>query len=220
MDLSHPLRVITPTLDGDVLAVLALADSTFTPGQVHRLLPHYSDDGIRKVLRRLTGQGVVLADRAGNSYLYRLNRSHLAAGPIRALAELRATLLARIEQTLATWDPPPVYAALFGSAARGNMHTDSDIDLLLIRPDGCDRSRWEESVAELARTVTAWTGNDTRVLEFSESEVRQFGADEPVLANVRDQGFTVAGSSAWLRRAIGSRRADSAAQQAVSPERP
>src|SRR5258708_733785 len=109
MDFSHPFRAITPTLDGDVLAVLALADSSFTTGQLHGMMPQCSDDGIRKVLRRLTGQGIVLADRAGNSYLYRLNRNHLAAGPVRALAELRATLVAGIEEALARWDPLPVY---------------------------------------------------------------------------------------------------------------
>jgi hypothetical protein len=212
VDLSHPLRVITPTLDGDVLAVLALADSTFTSGQLHRVLPQYSADGIRKVLRRLTGQGIVLADRAGNSYLFRLNRSHLAAGPIRALAELRKMLLARIEQALATWNPTPVYAAVFGSAARGDMRADSDIDLLLIRPDDCDRPRWDESVADLTTTVVSWTGNDTRVLEFSESEIRQFGKDEKVLADVRDQGLTVAGSSAWFRSVTGTREPKSAAK--------
>jgi predicted nucleotidyltransferase len=205
VDVSHPLRVVTPTLDGDVLAALALADSSFTPGQLHRLIPQHSEDGIRRVLRRLVGQGIVLADRAGNTYLYRFNTGHLAAQPIRALAALRKTLLDRIEQKLAAWDPPPVYGALFGSAARGTMHVDSDIDLLIIRPADGDPAEWDENVAELATAVTSWTGNDTRVLEFTESEVLQVGRMEPVLADVRDHGLTVAGSPAWLREVLRSR---------------
>jgi hypothetical protein len=32
VDLAHPLAVVTPTLDGDVLVALALADVSFTLG--------------------------------------------------------------------------------------------------------------------------------------------------------------------------------------------
>ena len=60
MELSRPLATITPTLDGDVLAVLARHDVTFTTGQLHRVLNRHSEAGIRKVLVRLNGQGIVL----------------------------------------------------------------------------------------------------------------------------------------------------------------
>ena len=82
------------------------------------------------------------------------------------------------------------------------MRTDSDIDLLLIRPDVGDRDRWDELVAQLTADVTAWTGNDTRVLEFSESEVLRSGGQEPVLRDVAAHGLTVAGTGDWLRRAL------------------
>lgn len=202
MDLARPLGVVTPTLDGDVLAALALVETAFTVGQLHRVLPEYSEDGIRRVLHRLTGQGIVTSDRAGNAYLYRLNRAHLAAEPIGALARLRATFLDLIEKMLATWDPAPVYGAVFGSAARSTMRAESDIDLLLVRPDTGDHAKWEDLVITLTASITEWTGNDTRVLEFTESEVRHAGREEPVLADVRDHGLTVAGSAAWLAQAL------------------
>jgi hypothetical protein len=211
MDLARPLSVVTPTLDGDVLAVLALADTSFTPGQLHRILSRHSEDGVRRVLQRLTGQGVVSAERVGRAYTYRLNRGHLAAEPIAALARLRQTLLDRIEQSLARWDPKPVYGAIFGSAARGEMHPGSDIDLLLVRPDHCDRGQWDDLVNALTADISGWTGNDARVLEFSESEVRRAGTTEPVLADVRDHGLTTAGSAAWLARALRRREPTRAA---------
>ncbi len=68
-----------------------MADVTFTTGQVHRILNHSSEEGIRKVLSRLVRQGVVLVDRAGHAYAYRLNSEHLAAEPILALAKLPGT---------------------------------------------------------------------------------------------------------------------------------
>jgi predicted nucleotidyltransferase len=208
VDLAHPLAVVTSTLDGDVLAALALADVSFTPGQLHRILSLHSEDGIRRVLHRLTGQGIVVSERVGHAFTYRLNRRHLAAEAIIALARLRGTLLKEIEQALAAWEPRPVYGALFGSAARGEMRADSDIDLLLIRPDTCDGERWDELVNGLTADITEWTGNDTRVLEFTESEVRKAGTVEPVLRDVRSHGLTVAGSSAWFARAL--RRKDPA----------
>ena len=212
MDLAHPLAVVTPTLDGDILAVLALVDVAFTPGQLHRMLAQHSEDGIRRALRRLAGQGVVSAEQAGNAYLYRLNRAHLAAEPIKALAQMRQTLLVRIEHRLKGWAPSPVYGAIFGSAAGGGMRVDSDLDLLLVRPDECDRERWDDLVASLTADVTAWTGNDTRVLEVSESEVLRSGPQEPVLRDVVEHGLTVAGQAAWLRRALRAKETVDAAK--------
>ena len=202
MDLAHPLAVVTPTLDGDILAALALVDAAFTPGKLHRVLSQHSEDGIRRALQRLANQGVVVVERAGNAYLYRLSDAHLAAAPIRALAQMRQTLLTRLEDRLESWVPAPVYGAVFGSAARGTMRTDSDIDLLLVRPDECERDRWDDLVALLAADVTAWTGNDTRVLELSESDVLRASREEPLLRDVVDHGLTVAGPASWLRRAL------------------
>ncbi|MGY6658825.1 nucleotidyltransferase domain-containing protein [Amycolatopsis sp. TRM77291] len=189
---------VTPTLDGDVLAVLAGHDGIFTTGQLHRLLARHSEEGIRKVLRRLVKQGVVESDRVGNAFTYRLNRDHLAAEHIIALAQLRKTLLERIEDRLESWQVPPVYAAVFGSVARGEATEGSDVDLLLIRPDDADADRWETQVDELAVEVTRWTGNDTRPLEFAEAELAERAYDEAVLRDVARDGLTVAGSRAWL----------------------
>ncbi|UMP07466.1 nucleotidyltransferase domain-containing protein [Amycolatopsis sp. EV170708-02-1] len=189
---------VTPTLDGDVLAVLASHDGIFTTGQLHRLLVRHSEEGIRKVLRRLTKQGVVESDRVGNAFTYRLNRDHLAAEYIVGLARMQKTLLERIEDRLESWQVPPVYAAVFGSVARGEMTEDSDLDLLLIRPDDADDDRWETQVDELAAEVTRWTGNDTRPLEFTEAELAGRAYDEAVLRDVARDGLTVAGSRAWL----------------------
>lgn len=199
MDLRRPLATVTPTLDGDVLAVLAQHETIFTTGQLHRVLGQFSEDGIRKVLMRLTRQGIVLANRVGNAYAYELNREHIAAAPIIALAHARSTLLERLEAQLAAWQPAPVYAAVFGSVARGDMTADSDIDLLLVRPDEVDEDAWEEQVAALAVQLTRWTGNDTRPLQYA---VREVGDHEPVLRDVLRDGLTVAGTRAWLVKAM------------------
>ena len=57
------------------------------------------------------------------------------------------------------------------SAARSDMRTSSDIDLLLVRPADVeeDNEIWLGEIGELERKVTRWTGNDTRVIVVSES---------------------------------------------------
>ncbi len=205
MELNRPLATITPTLDGDVLAVLAQHDATFTTGQLHRALNRYSEEGIRKVLLRLTRQGVVRSQRVGNAYGYRLNRQHLAADPIIQLARLPRTLLERLEDRLNSWAIPPTYAAVFGSAARGTMTEDSDLDLLLVRADDTPIQIWDEQVADLVADVSRWTGNDTRPLEYTVSELTT-ARDESVLRDVLEDGLTVAGRRAWLSRQLRARK--------------
>jgi predicted nucleotidyltransferase len=50
------------------------------------------------------------------------------------LSGLRLELWKRLRDTLGTWNPKPVYACVFGSAARQDGDASSDIDLLLVHP--------------------------------------------------------------------------------------
>lgn len=210
MQLNKPFATVTPTLDGDVLGVLASADVTFTISQIQRILTTVSGEGIRKVLARLALQGVVLHDQVGRTNIYRLNTEHLAAEPIMALSRLNSIFLERLEAYLEGWGKELRYAAVFGSAATGRMRLDSDIDLFLVRAsvsesDGYDEGPglWERQVTELARLVTAWTGNDARIVEYTDDEVRAAArGSEPLLDDVSGQGLTVAGTRAWFNKQL------------------
>ncbi|KAA0103711.1 nucleotidyltransferase domain-containing protein [Mycolicibacterium sp. P1-5] len=206
MELSRPFATVTPTLDGDVLAVLAAHGVTFTTGQIHRVLNSHSEEGIRKVLARLVLQGVVHSERVGNAFAYRLNTAHLAAGPILELAKLSDTFLKRLEEELGRWQRPPVYAAVFGSAVRGTMTLYSDVDLFLVSARGTPEAVWAQQVNELASAVTSWTGNDARVVEYSEIDLKRAKA-EPMVQEVLEHGLTVAGSRAWLLKQVKRGRA-------------
>jgi predicted nucleotidyltransferase len=208
MQLHKPFATVTPTLDGDVLAVLAGADVTFTINQVQRILATASGEGIRKVLNRLAGQGVVLHDEVGRTHVYRLNTEHLAAEPIKMLARLNSTFLDHLEKHLKEWGESLRYASVFGSAATGRMSLDSDIDLFLVRAsDSEGDDAWERRLTELARQVTAWTGNDGRIVEYTEYELRaSAAAGEPLLLEVSKQGRTVAGTRAWFNAQLRSVR--------------
>src|SRR5674476_439999 len=131
MDLAMPLAVVTPTLDAAVLHALAATTARASGGQVHRMAGTGSPDGVRRVLTRLVAQGIVLADQHPNATFYLLNRDHVAADAIVALTRLRTTIIDRITDALSSWSPEPVHASLFGSFARGEATTTSDIDILV-----------------------------------------------------------------------------------------
>ena len=201
MQLDRPLRVVTPTVDGDVLAVLARAEAEFTPPEVHQLVGAHSEDGVRRALMRLADQGIVLHRRAGRAGLYTLNRDHLAVAAVIDLASLKDKLLARCRERLAGWQPPARYAALFGSAAHGAMRLDSDIDLLVVRPDrvDADADAWRSQLSSLTSDVHTWTGNDTRILELAESEASAgLAAGERVLLDIAAGGIHLAGPARYL----------------------
>ena len=201
MQLNRPFATVTPTLDGDVLAVLATSDVTFTITQIQRILTTASGEGIRKVLTRLTAQDVVLHGQVGRTNTYQLNTDHLAAEPITALSRLTATFRNLLVTHLEEWGDALTYAAVFGSAATGRMTLNSDIDLLLVRAtdpenqsDREDPDTWEKRVTELGRLVAAWTGNDDRVVEYTEDEIRAAAsAGEPLPNDVTREGLTSPG---------------------------
>ena len=202
MELTHPFRVVTASVDGDVLAVLAGADAAFTAPQIQSLMGMRSAEGVRKSVRRLASQGIVTAERVGQAWVYRLNRDHLAAPHVTALADLRRTLLERIADEVDHWSPAAELVLLFGSAATGTMRADSDIDLFVARPDAVDvdHPAWNRQVHLLQDHVTTWTGNDARVLELSLTEtLDEFASGSRVLADIAEHGIGLGGRARSLR---------------------
>lgn len=201
MQFQHPFAVITPSADGDVLAVLAGATAWFSASTVSRMVPTRSLEGIRLVLNRLADQGIVEREVVGNGHRFRLNRDHLAAEPIVLLANQWRTFLDRLTRELESWQTPPTYAAVFGSAARREMTLSSDIDLFLVRTGTESEDEWYENVASLESRATLWTGNDARVLWMEESEVTD-RALETVVQDIVREGIAVIGDPSWLRGAV------------------
>lgn len=203
MDFRHPLTVVTPTLDGDVLSVLAGADEEFSGRRLHQLVARGSENGIRRAAERLVEQGVVSSRPAGRANLYRLNRSHLAAPHIEGLAFLRAQLLEQARKLVSAWTILPGLVMVFGSVARGEAGPLSDLDLLVIRPAQIpeDLDEWREQLNHLEKDLTKSTGNDARVLEYGEADL-QDEAVRGVIEEVRAEGIEVYGSRHVLRRLI------------------
>lgn len=197
MLLQRPFEAVTPTLDGPVLQVLAGADSWFSVSRVTALVGDASMAGIRKALNRLVSQGLVHRHGDGVAYLYELNRDHLLAGAVLEIARARESLRERVAEHAHTWPDPPRLLALFGSAARGEMHPASDIDLLAVADDPDDR--WHDDLGNLCEAITSWTGNDARPLILTPDELTN--EIEPVVVEVGRDALVLFGDVALLRHA-------------------
>lgn len=209
MDLSRPLGVVSPTIDADVLAVLASADSAFTGRQLHRVLGKHSQTGVNRVLNRLVHEGIVARTTAGSSHSYVLNRDHLQAGAVFELVRARPRLVERLTTTMREWLDVPHFAALYGSAASGQHSDDSDIDLFIVRPDDVeeDDDGWTQNLLELRALVARWTGNDCETVEMSTDEVEAAVAEQdPFIGSVSRQMIVLVGQGSYLRRGSRDRR--------------
>jgi predicted nucleotidyltransferase len=206
VDLTSPLATVTPTLDAGVLQVLTATRSSITTGEVHRRLGRGSDEGVRKVLARLVAQGVVVMEGPSRHPLYRFNRDHVAAEHIRGLAMVRSEIIRRIGAELDTWSVAAVHAGLFGSFARGEADSDSDIDVLLVHPALANpdtEDAWATQLGELEARVRAWTGNRAQLVAVStEALAAMAAAKDPLLGSWRADMVHVRGQrlSDLLRR--------------------
>lgn len=162
-----------PSVHGVVLGVLARTDAPLSGRRVAQLAAGRAGQWrVNQVLSELAEAGIVTREHHPPAYLYQLNRAHLAASAIVSLATLRDQLLERMRATTEAWSPPGAAVWLFGSAARGDGDVTSDIDVLVLRPDGVDDEApaWLDQLDRFAADVTAWTGNPCTLVEYSESE--------------------------------------------------
>lgn len=202
MNLSKPLASLMPTLEADVLTVLAGADASFTGRQVHALVPESSESGIRKALKRLVAQGVVSQERVGSADIFRLDPSNLMTKHIKAVVDLRQEFFAEVSRDISNWKLEPSCGAIFGSAARSDMLAESDIDVFIARPNSIDfgDSEWRKQISYLSSNITRWTGNEAQIYELSESEiVTGLSKRDGVLISIINQGVVLFGPKDYLR---------------------
>lgn len=195
MNVSHPFRALFPALDGVVLSVLARTTRPRTGREIARISER-SPAGVRSVLERLVEQGLVDCERAGNAFVYTLNRDHLAAPAVEDLVDLRLKLLERLRRQIGDWSIAPVHSSLFGSAARGDGDEGSDIDLLVVRPGDVaeDDPTWRAQLDELAEGVRRWTGNHAGIVELSTKQLASLKRRRPpVLRELDTDAVTLFG---------------------------
>jgi predicted nucleotidyltransferase len=198
MDLREPASALAPGLTIPLLRALASRGSAATAEQLRRAAGAGTAAGLRRALERLAVHGLVRDIRAGErATLYELNRDHVLYPAVQALLLVVADLPDRLAEAVSQWRVTPISAALFGSAARRDGGIDSDVDLLVVRPDhvaGPDTNAWAEQLHQLRAQVQAWTGNHLQIVDRDVKALSTLAVErEPIVADWRRDAITVYG---------------------------
>jgi predicted nucleotidyltransferase len=148
-------------------------------------------------------EGLVTAQGIGNVVAYELNREHVAYPALTALLstyspyqELRRRLADLVAENLGPDDD--VSVAIFGSVARMEATTDSDLDILVVVTD--DEGGWSEVLMALAgalhQHVGRWTGNDVQLAQMTWDGLRRAAQErDPFAISLARDADTVVGKS-------------------------
>lgn len=196
MDVARPYTAVCPSLDGDVLRVLAGTSLGLTGREVAAMTGRRSHSGVLDVLHRLTAQGLVKRVKLNRGYLFALNRDHVAAEAVELLMNLRTKFFDDVRRAITKWEVPAVHASIFGSTARGDGDAESDIDVLIVRPRRVtqDECAWQAQVDTLREQIEAWTGNRAAIVEKSETELSDLQKQQrPIIAELRSDAVVISG---------------------------
>ena len=196
MDWQNPLRSIAPTVDADVLQVLARTHEPVTGNRLAQLAGR-SYAQVHAVVGRLVDHGIVDVQQVGRTYAYSLNRNHSLANGITATVAAPEDVESSIRDDVYKWSLQPVSVAIFGSAARRTATHQSDVDLLIIRDDNVDEDDpvWSGQLGTLAHMVEMMSGNRVQIVDLRESELNEAAADQqPLIASLQHDARTLAGT--------------------------
>jgi len=198
--------VMAPATSAVLRVLVRAPEARFTMRQLAGVAG-VSHNAAQTVVRRLAEHGLVLTTPAGRAVMCSYNRAHLAADALTALVTLRARLLQVLADEVAAWPVAPVHMSLYGSAARGDGTTSSDLDLLVVRQDPLDASAeraWEDQLAASGSRLRLATGNPVNYLDITLAGLREaVRAGEPIVDSWRQDAVHLFGKrlDALLRAA-------------------
>ena len=176
MDFSHPITAVIPGAQGKLLEGIAGLGRSVTSRQAASIA-QVSQNQASKILRELAALGILDRTEAGNAALYQLSPTNLAANLVLQLCNLRHRLFETMRELSLPMvkEEPKIWIAVFGSTARGDSSLESDIDVVVVRPDptnGPDRrDLWDRLIFEFCQSVAAFAGNPVNPVEYWQSEV-------------------------------------------------
>jgi predicted nucleotidyltransferase/DNA-binding transcriptional ArsR family regulator len=198
VDYTRPVEALIPGVQGRVLGVLARTTSELTMRAVAELAG-VSPQQASVVLGRLVELGIVERRDVPPVALVRLTRDNLAAQSVVSIAELHRVAVDRLVALAAAINPAPASLVLFGSFARAEATTGSDVDVLAVRPLGLSSAddAWTDSLGSWTDQASRALGNPVNVVEAAAEEVPTLlRRKTPSLwRDIATEGIVLAGAS-------------------------
>jgi predicted nucleotidyltransferase len=172
VDFVAPLEALIPGAQGRILTVLAQTSGELNLRTIARL-SGVSIAQASRVLPVLVDLGVVERREVPPSSLFRLVEDHVASRAVMALAGARQTVLDELGRSAKELSPAPTSVIVFGSLARGEADSASDVDVVVVRPDHVDEDdeAWVAGIERWRQRARRLTGNPVEVVEVSDADV-------------------------------------------------
>ncbi len=172
MDFRTPVETMIPGATGRLLAALARVDTELPVSTLARVA------GVGRtrasgLVAELSSLGLVDRREIGRTTMVRLARDNAAGQLVDRLGQLQSVVVDQLRLMATELDPAPLSLLVFGSFARGEATSDSDIDVLAVRPTDVDSDRWADAVATFATKARRLTGNPVQVLDYDLDELRR-----------------------------------------------
>ena len=201
MDFSNNLSSLFPGSQSIVLEELVRTTAPVTGRQLAmQLVDRLGKSRVFEVLQQLVDQELVQREIVGASHLFSINQKHLCYELIKSLTQPRDLLISLIAKQVARWSPKPEAVVLFGSIAKGTAKANSDIDLLIIRPNRVheDDDAWQDQLFRLTLAVQKATGSDLNYLDYSQAEVSNLAkSGARLVREVGQYGIVISGEFSY-----------------------
>lgn len=196
VDFAQPVQAIIPGAYGRILSVMAETTAELNLRTIARLsgvsLAHAS-----RVLPALVELGVINRREAPPSALFRFVSEHVASQAITVLVRARQTVLDEFGSSAATLYPAPMSMVIFGSFARGDAHSQSDIDVVVVRPRAVaeEDETWRRGLDDWRFNAHRLAGNRIELLEVDEADLARLLRKRSALwTDVQRDGVVVFGA--------------------------
>jgi hypothetical protein len=196
VDFHRSVEAVIPDAQGRLLGVLTRTSAELTLTSLADLsgvsLAH-----VARIVPRLVELGLVERREVPPAVLVRLVPEHLAARALLALTDIRDALLQELRESARTLDLVPTNVTLFGSFARGDDDVASDIDVVVVRPDGIteDDPAWNDSMLRWETHARRISGNTVNRIEVSEDEIPPLlRSRRPLWQAIRREGKLLLGT--------------------------
>lgn len=148
-----------------------------------------------RILSGLVNQGVVIKRKAGNAYIFKINREHEAVKRLLTpmFSEEKGIAKKIINEKIKPAAKHAISVVLYGSVNRGEERPDSDVDLFFLVKSGKEKQLVKEIIPDISPDFVFSTGNRLDALVLTAAEYKKEKAGSKQVIKSIESGETIYG---------------------------